>query len=425
MSMFDWLEPAVILWIFAVAFTSDLLRALFEVAANFGYRDRRLPTIPLGRADVAVVIPCHNSASSIEETVHSIPEGLVIYCVANNCTDQTVSIIEDLAVNRADIRLIDVDFDEGSKSKAVILGVAQARRDGFSHALVTDDDIRWPAGRPVEVLDLGAAVTALPIVPSRAQTIVERFQIFEYIGNNLNKRVQLHFGRNVTWAAGAAAVYRTDVFLEVMREHDGEFAGEDIQCSYLHHYFGYRIDFVAESIVRTAVPRTPGEWWRQRAHCWDVSFMFLHLPLLLRVLFRPAGKGPGWWIRLMTFYRIYDAVLVLVKLALPFAMLRVPAVAGVFLLSSYIILTMQYLSYPAFFPPMQFPPSARHRSSVALAFVVFPLYTFLVWISRLSAVPRVIKRQLNPRPKLGSFIDSGLGACTRVGRVGARPSNEA
>jgi len=420
--MSEWFNPTVILWIFTVAFTSDLIRALFEVVVNFSYRDRKRPTVLLGRSDVAVVIPCHNSASSIEDTIDSMPEGLVVYCVANNCTDQTVAIIEALAVRRPGIRLIDVDFDEGSKSKAVILGVAQARRDGFSHALLTDDDISWPAGRPIEVLDRAAAVTALPVLPEHPETLLERFQVFEYIGNNLNKRVQLHFGRNVTWASGAAAVYRTDVFLKVMREHDGEFAGEDIQCSYLHHYFGYRIDFVAEGVVRTAVPRTPAEWWRQRAHCWDVSFMFLHLPLLLRVLFRAAGKGPGWWIRLMTFYRIYDAVLVLVKLGLPFAMLRAPAVAGVFVLSSYMILAIQYVSYPVFFPAMQYPSGMKRRSLAALAFVVFPLYTFAIWVSRLAAVPRVIQRQLNPKPKLGAFIDTGFAGCTRVGGTGARRS---
>lgn len=413
--MAGWLDATTILWIFTFAFASDLVRAVFEVVINFRYRRRVLPTVALGPADLAVVIPCHNSAGSIERTIDSLPEGFRVYGVANNCTDRTVAILEAVAMRRPDTSLIDVDFEEGSKSKAVILGVAQARRDGFSHVLVTDDDIRWPDQRPFEVLDRTAAVTALPVLPEEPHVLLERFQLFEYIGSNLNKRVQLHFGKNVTWASGAAAIFRTDTFLEVMRAHDGEFAGEDVQCSYLHHYFGYRIDFVAGSMVQTAVPRTPAEWWRQRAHCWDVSFMFLHLPLLLKVLFRAPGKGPGWWIRFMTFYRIYDAVLVLLKLGLPFAMVRSPAVLAVFAASSYLILGMQYLCYPLFFPPIQYGATDRSRVWDALAFLVFPVYTFAVWVSRLAAVPRVIGRHLHPRPTLAAFIDAGYDGCTRVG----------
>ncbi len=303
--MFGRPDPTVILWVFALTFTSDFLRALFEIAVNLRTRRQEKPTIPLGPEAVAVVIPCHNSAASIERTIESLPPGYRVYCVANNCRDATVSIIREVAARRPETWLIDVDFDEGSKSKAVVLGVAQAKRDGFSHVLVTDDDIRWPEGRPIEVLDKAAPVTAIPVFPDQPHSLVQNFQVFEYIGSNLNKRVQLHFGRNVTWAAGAAAVFRTDILLEVMREHDGEFAGEDVQCSYLHHAFGHRIEFVAGTMVHTAVPGTPREWWRQRAHCWDVSFMFLHLPLLLRVLFSAPGRGPGWWIRFMTFYRIW------------------------------------------------------------------------------------------------------------------------
>ena len=125
--------------------------------------------------------------------------------------------------------------------------------------------------------------------------------------------------------------------------HDGEFAGEDIQCSYLHHYHGYKIDFLPRTIVATVVPQSPSEWWSQRSYSWDVSFMFLHIGLLLRVLFRFGSKGPGWWIRLLTFYRIYDSLLVFVKVGMPFAILQVPAVALIFLSTSYLLLMIQFL----------------------------------------------------------------------------------
>lgn len=277
-----------------------------------------------------------------------------------------------------------------------------------------DDDVFWPLDRPIEVLDKAVAVTGVPVIPERPTSMLEGFQIFEYIGTNLNKRCQTYFAKDVTWASGAAAIYRCDTFLGVMRLHDGEFAGEDIQCSYLHHYLGYKIDFLPRTAVTTVVPRLPLEWWRQRAHSWDVSFMFLHIDLLLRVLFRFGSKGPGWWIRLLTFYRIYDSSLVFVKLAVPFAIFHVHDVALIFFSISYLLLSMQFLSYPIFFDPIKRQKGVVGGSKIALTFLLFPAYQFVTWVSRLNAIPKVIYLKLHPRPLLGEFIDKNFAACTRV-----------
>ena len=69
--MAGWLDATTVLWVFSLAFASDLVRAIFEVGVNFRYRRREPPAIPLGQSEVAVVIPCHNSASSIESTIES------------------------------------------------------------------------------------------------------------------------------------------------------------------------------------------------------------------------------------------------------------------------------------------------------------------------------------------------------------------
>ncbi len=410
-----WLDSYGILLLFGFAFASDLARAAFELAVNFYYRRACQPTVSLDRDEVAVVIPCHNGADMIEATVRALPTGTTVYCVANNCTDATAEVIEAMASLRPELRLIDVDFPGKSKTKAVLLGALQASRDGYSHFLLVDDDVVWPAGRPIEVLDKAVAVTAIAVIPEAPRRLIEQYQVYEYIGTNLNKRCQTYFAGDVTWASGAAAIYRLDVFLEVMRLHDGEFHGEDIQCSYLHHYLGYRIDFLPETIVTTEVPQTPLQWWRQRANSWDVSFMFLHIGLLLRVLFRNGKKGPGWWVRLLTFYRIYDALLVLVKLALPLAVIEAPLVMLFFVSSSFLIMGAQYFSYPLFFTPLERAPTRTRVPRLIFAFLTFPAYTFMTWISRLAAVPRVVWLKLHPKPLMGPFIDLDIAACSRVG----------
>lgn len=410
----NWLYASILL-LFGFAFASDIARAVFELAVNFHHRYRNQSTVRLGPGEVAVVIPCHNGAESIAATVRALPRGTTVYCVANNCTDATARVVKALRPQHPGLRLIDVDFPGKSKTKAVLLGALQASRDGHSHVLLLDDDVLWPAGRPIEVVDKAVAITAIAVMPVPPRKLIEQYQVFEYIGTNLNKRCQTYFAGDVTWASGAAAVYRLDIFLEVMRLHDGEFHGEDIQCSYLHHYQGYKIDFLPATVVTTETPRTMLQWWSQRANSWDVSFMFLHIGLLLRVLFRAGERSPGWWIRLLTFYRIYDALLVLVKLALPLAVLEAPLVLVFFVSSSLLILGGQYLSYPLFFTALERPPTRTRVPRLVLAFLTFPAYTFLTWVSRLAAVPRVVWMKLHPRPVMGSFIDANYADCSRVG----------
>jgi cellulose synthase/poly-beta-1,6-N-acetylglucosamine synthase-like glycosyltransferase len=409
-------STTLILILFLITFISDFLRGIFELVVNFHYRSANRPTVTLDCSEIAIVIPCHNSAEVIETTILSLPKDYPVYCVANNCSDDTPKIIKSLRKLRPGLQLIDVDYPEKDKTKAALLGAHQAKIEGFSHILLLDDDVSWPRDRPIEVLDKAVAVTGVPIIPQNPGVLIEGFQVFEYIATNMNKRCQTYFAEDVTWASGAAAIYRCDTFLEVMRMHDGEFAGEDVQCSYLHHEHGYKIDFLPRTVVATVIPRSPSEWWKQRSHSWDVSFMFLHIGLLLRVLFHFGSKGPGWWIRLLTFYRIYDSLLVFVKVGTPFAIAEVPAVALIFLATSYSVLIIQFLSYPVFFSPIY---RHRHVGSIglkrlALAFVLFPAYQFMTWVSRLNAIPKVIYLKWHPRPLLGEFIDKNFAACSRV-----------
>jgi len=106
--------------------------------------------------------------------------------------------------------------------------------------------------------------------------------------------------------------------------------------------------------------------------------------------------------------------LILVKLALPFAVLEVPTGKLLFMSSSYAIVAFQYLSYPLFFPPLD-QQKAANIPRLAVAFVTFPAYIFTTWVSRLAAVPRVVYLKLHPRPPLGTFIDQSFTACSRLG----------
>ena len=332
--------------LYVLALISELAKFLFELLVNFFFREKR-KLQELTARQIAVVIPCFNSESVILATLQALPPQYTVFCVVNNSSDRSAAVIRDLRIRtRKDIRILEVTYEQRSKTRAVVVGTVAAQHDGFTHVLQIDDDVFWPPDVPaISVYDPSAPVTALPVLPHSTNTLIRSFQALEYVSVHLNKACQGLFGKNITWAAGAGAIYRCETLLEVLKHHDGDFIGEDVQCSYLHHHLGLRIDFVASTVLYTQAPETLKAWWRQRCHCWDISFMFYHAELLLKVLFAQIGRGPGAWIRLLTFYRLYDAVGVLVKCTLPVLLFVEPRLLLAFIVFSYVVLTIKLVFY--------------------------------------------------------------------------------
>lgn len=129
--------------------------------------------------------------------------------------------------------------------------------------------------------------------------------------------------------------------------------------------------------------------------------MFYHSELLLKVLFSPIGRGPGIWIRLMTFYRMYDAVGVLVKCTIPILLLVEPRLLLAFILFSYFVLAVKL----AFYRYLYGPGCLKTATGLAYGFLMFPAYEYLIWISRLAAFPRAMWLRGRSLAKLGEFGD--------------------
>jgi glycosyltransferase involved in cell wall biosynthesis len=378
---------------------SEFAKFCFELFTVLVLRDsRRL--ISLSESQVAVVIPCHNSEAVILETLDSLPHQYTVYCVVNNCSDTTADAIRRYRGDGRDIRILEVTYQQRSKSRAVVVGAVAAKHEGFTHVLQIDDDVVWPAEvAAIPVYDLRSPVTALPVLPHASNTLIRGFQSLEYVSVHLNKTSQILFGKNVTWAAGAGAIFRCDSLLHVMQLHDGDFIGEDVQASYLHHFLGYNIDFVPTVVLYTQVPRNLSQWWRQRCQCWDISFMFYHADLLLKVLFLPVGRGPGAWIRIMTFYRLYDAVGVLVKCTLPVLLLVKPPLFLTFIVFSYVVLSIKLFVHRSAFGGGRL----RGSGNLLIGYILYPFYEYLIWVSRLAALPEAASRFRRLREPLGTF----------------------
>lgn len=94
-----------------------------------------------------VLIPSYNPGEKVFETVRAArKEWQPVWVVVDGSTDGTGAAI--LAMAREDPGLeVLVRPRNGGKGAAVLLGLEQALRRGFTHALVMDSDGQHPAGR--------------------------------------------------------------------------------------------------------------------------------------------------------------------------------------------------------------------------------------------------------------------------------------
>jgi len=383
-TLVDYAQIALVLFISTYTFslTADLGRQLFETLLNFWHKES--DGVTFSPNEIAFVIPCHNSADVIEGTINSLPSRYLIFCVTNACTDNTIEVIKKLQQTKSNIVLIEAPVK--GKIRAVLYGVDKALKSGCSHFMMLDDDVEWLGGEDIKTTSKDTPCVALPVLPTQPSNWIQGAQMLEYEMMVVSKRAQSFFG-NVVMASGAAGIYKIDVFLETMKYHDGEHIGDDFQCSYLHHLFGKKIDFY-NSIVLTHTPDTFKIWWRQRAKRWEASPIHNGL-LISKILFLGPGKSPGFWIKIITSYRIFVFFNDLARLiSFPVVLATTPHILiGVWGIT-YASMVMRAVVYQNFFRNHLY----KADKVIYFTFLTYPLYGVLTWLSRLAAIPKGIKQ---------------------------------
>jgi glycosyltransferase involved in cell wall biosynthesis len=94
-----------------------------------------------------VLIPSYNPGPKVFETVGAAREQWApVWIVVDGSTDGTAAALTALAVEDAGLRVL-VRERNGGKGRAVLDGLQEAMRQGFTHALVMDSDGQHPADR--------------------------------------------------------------------------------------------------------------------------------------------------------------------------------------------------------------------------------------------------------------------------------------
>lgn len=372
---------------------SDFLKTVIEVFINLSIKPKENTEI-LSPNEVAFVIPCHNSEESIEDTIRSIPERYCVICVANACSDLTISKVNRIS-DKERFGVFCYNLPEPGKMSAVLEGILGARDMGFTHFVLLDDDVKWPRGMIPVVSSKLSPATALPVMPVHPRTWLEIGQTIEYLYMVVSKRAQGILG-NTIMASGAAGIYRIDTFLDVLRKHDGEHIGDDLQSAHIHHSMRYKIDFNPSIVVQTYPPKTLSMWWKQRARRWEVSPVY-NARWIMTTIF---GKNTnGWWIRWVAFYRVFVFGNDLARLySLPYVLMHFPrTLLGVWAIA-YVCMMLKagvyYTSYTQY----------RYKidKQIIYGILTYPAYTALMWVSRLMAIPSGIIRNFK-RKKRGVY----------------------
>lgn len=224
----------------------------------------RLPAYPR----VAILVPCHNEALVIRDTIERLAENrypnFEIIAVDDGSTDMTAAILEELAMEVSGLRVVHLKANYG---KAMALNAGALASDAEylmcidADALLDRNALFWMMRHFLDGPRVGA-VTGNPRVINRG-SLLSRIQIGEYSAIvGMVKRAQRGFGRLFT-VSGVNACFRRSAVHSVGYWSPATVT-EDIDISWrlqLHHW---DIRYEPRALTWILVPQTFRSLWRQR-----------------------------------------------------------------------------------------------------------------------------------------------------------------
>jgi poly-beta-1,6-N-acetyl-D-glucosamine synthase len=263
----------------------------------------RRPQLPSGwgpPVTVAVVVPAHNEAATIEQTIRSClrqtyPVAQIIV-VADNCTDATAALARAAGATV-------IEGHGGSKAAAQNLALPSVVAD-LVVALDGDNTLDVTAvAHLVATMRAGHAGTCAAVLPKDTATIYSQYRtLYHACSNGWTKKIQDALGRQLV-LNGMANCHRTDV-LATMGGFPDDSVTEDFNLTWALHRRGYSVVFTPEAFVYTQEPTSFRELIGQM-HRWTAGFaqcMVTHqAPLVDLASFLVVGSlagdalmGGGW-----------------------------------------------------------------------------------------------------------------------------------
>lgn len=288
--------------IFGFAFYYPLFMAyLWMIGATFYYfhwersKPKRLSASETSEyPGVSVLVPCHNEAKNIQETVEYLLRqnysNLEILTIDDASTDGTLEILKSLSAQYSKIRVIHFERNQG-KAMALNIGALLSKHEFLicvdGDALLVPEASAWMMRHFVSGPRV-AAVTGNPRIRTRS-TLLGRIQVGEFsaiIG--LIKRAQRIYGRVFT-VSGVVAGFRKAA-LHRVGYWTNDMVTEDIDISWKLQLDHWDIRFEPNALCWILMPETIKGLWRQRTR-WAQGGS--------EVILRYFGRLGGWKSRRM------------------------------------------------------------------------------------------------------------------------------
>jgi biofilm PGA synthesis N-glycosyltransferase PgaC len=240
-------------------------------ALHYERRDARSVGTPPPLAEyhpVAVLIPCHNEADHVEETVESCLRieypNLEVVAINDGSTDETQTILEHLAAKHERVRVIQLARNEG-KAIALTTGALFTRCEYLvcidGDAVLDPHSVTWLMTHFENGPRVGA-ITGNPRIRTRS-TLLGRIQVGEFssiIG--LIKRAQRTYGRVFT-VSGVMCAFRKTALHQV-GYWSPDMLTEDIDISWKLQLNHWDVRFEPRALCWILMPETLTGLWRQR-----------------------------------------------------------------------------------------------------------------------------------------------------------------
>jgi glycosyltransferase involved in cell wall biosynthesis len=230
--------------------------------------------------DLTVVLATYNSGHAIARTIEGarrhVPSDHILI-VSDTSTDNTAEVASSLGVR--------VHENEVNLNKALTISRISPEI-ATPYTLILDDDTYiGNATIPTSLLDDGYDAVAFNVMPEPENTIVNKFQRYEYRKNMFLSKSLRAGSASVGNVSGAIGLYHTkDVQLQ-SAYHSGFFGGEDQERTTLTYLYGTgRGVTYTDSTVSTEPPHTWRQLFRQRATKFGGGWGAAHLNILFLYL---------------------------------------------------------------------------------------------------------------------------------------------
>jgi len=238
---------------------------------------------------VSILVPCHNEASNIEDTVEALLAIdyplFEILLIDDGSTDASPQMLDAMARKDNRIRVVHLAKNQG---KAVGLNTAAmvARYDYFlcidGDSLVDPHCLHWMMRHLVNSPRVGA-VSGNPRIRTRS-TLIGRIQVGEFSSIvGLIKRAQRTYGKMFT-VSGVMVCFRRAALHDV-GYWSPDALTEDIDISWRLQMRHWDVRFEPSALCWILMPETLGGLWRQRLR-WSMGGT--------QVLFSQKGLFGRW-----------------------------------------------------------------------------------------------------------------------------------